>query len=142
MDILLLILRFLLAALLYAFLAVVLLTLWRDLRQTTTIHETERPRGHLIIMQTESESLTTGTVFLLQTVTSIGRSPNNTIFLPDPYASTRHALLAWREGQWWLDDQNSRNGTRLNGARVASPTIVSPGDVIGVGRTELKLEME
>ncbi|RLC97912.1 MAG: FHA domain-containing protein [Chloroflexi bacterium] len=141
MDTLLLALRLLLAALLYAFLTVVLLMLWRDLRQTATTREAERPHGHLVILQTEGEALTVGTVFLLQTVTSVGRSPSNTLFLPDPYASTQHALLTWREGQWWLEDQNSRNGTRLNGTRIGGPTIVSAGDIIGVGRTELKLEL-
>ncbi|MEA3341299.1 MAG: FHA domain-containing protein, partial [Chloroflexota bacterium] len=59
-----------------------------------------------------------------------------------PYASTQHTLLTWREGQWWLEDQGSRNGTRLNSARISSPTVVSTGDVIGVGHTELKLELE
>jgi pSer/pThr/pTyr-binding forkhead associated (FHA) protein len=73
-------------------------------------------------------------------VTSIGRSPGNTIVIPDTYASSQHALLTWREGQWWLADQNSRNGTTLNGAAIQNPTIVSSGDVIGVGRMQLRLE--
>jgi pSer/pThr/pTyr-binding forkhead associated (FHA) protein len=51
-------------------------------------------------------------------------------------------LLTLREGQWWLEDQGSRNGTLLNGTRIAGPTVVSAGDVIGVGRTQLKLELE
>jgi pSer/pThr/pTyr-binding forkhead associated (FHA) protein len=41
-----------------------------------------------------------------------------------------------------LEDQNSRNGTQLNGERISDPTVVSTGDVIGVGRTQLKLELE
>ncbi|OQY17945.1 MAG: FHA domain-containing protein [Chloroflexi bacterium] len=141
MDILLLALRILLALLLYAFLATVLVMLWRDLRQSTADRVPVRPGGRLIVLQTETETLTEGDAFPLQAVTSIGRSPNNTIFLPDPYASTQHTLLIWREGQWWLEDQASRNGTRLNGATISSSTVVSAGDVIGVGHTELKLEI-
>ena len=88
------------------------------------------------------EKLEVGAVFPLQPVTSIGRSPVNTIIVPDTYASGQHALLIWREGQWWLEDQDSRNGTLLNDVRISSPTVVSAGDIIGVGRTKLKLELE
>ena len=144
MDVLLLALRILLTILLYAFLAAVLLILWRDLRQATTDNEPTRPRsgGQLIVLHVPDEKLAVGTAFPLQPVTSIGRSPINTIPLPDSYASSQHTLLTWREGQWWLEDQDSRNGTLLNDTRISSPTVVSAGDVIGVGRTKLKLELE
>ncbi len=146
MDTLLLILRLLLAILLYTFLAAILLMLWRDLRQAATSREAARPGGKLVILQTdlqtEDEKLAVGATFPLQPITSIGRSPSNTVFLPDAYASARHTLLTWREGQWWLEDQGSRNGTQLNGTRIDSPTVVSAGDIIGVGRTDLKLELE
>jgi pSer/pThr/pTyr-binding forkhead associated (FHA) protein len=142
MDVLLLVLRLLLAILLYAFLAAVLLMLWRDLRQATTSRETARPTGRLIVLQAADERLATGTAFPLQTLTSVGRSPDNTITIPDAYASAQHTLLTWRAGQWWLEDLDSRNGTLLNGTRINNPTVVSAGDVIGVGRTQLKLELE
>jgi len=142
MDILLLALRILLAALLYAFLAAILLMLWRDLHQTTAVRDPARPGGHLVVIQTASETLSVETSFPLQTITSIGRSPENTLSITDPFASAQHTLLTWRDGQWWLEDRDSRNGTRLNGMRISGPTVVSAGDVIGVGRTELKLELE
>ncbi len=142
MDILLLVLRLLLAVLLYAFLAAVLAMLWRDLRQATTSHGAARPGGQLVVLHAADEKLAVGTAFPLQPVTSVGRSPSNTIPIPDTYASAQHALLTWREGQWWLEDRDSRNGTLLNGVRINNPTVVSAGDVIGVGRAQLKLELE
>lgn len=142
MDILLLALRILLAVLLYAFLAAVLAMLWRDLRQATTRRETARPGGRLIVLHAADGTLTAGDAFPLQPVTSVGRSPANTISVPDTYASAHHTLLTWREGQWWLEDLDSRNGTLLNDTRINGPTVVSAGDVIGVGRTQLKLELE
>ena len=142
MDILLLALRILLALLLYAFLAAVLLTLWRDLREATTGREPVRRAGQLVVLETTDETLAAGRTFPLQSVTSIGRSPNNTVLIPDTYASAQHALLTWREGQWWLEDRDSRNGTLLNGARINGPTVVSAGDVIGIGGVQLKLELE
>ena len=142
MDVLLLLLRILLATLLYTFLAAVLVMLWRDLRQATAEREAARMGGQLVVLETEEESLAEGATFPLQLVTSIGRLPSNTVCIPDTYASAQHTLLTWREGQWWVEDQNSRNGTLLNDARISSPTVVSSGDVIGVGRTKLKLELE
>ena len=142
MDILLLILRLLLAILLYAFLAAVLLMLWRDLRQSVKGREVAAPGGQLVVLQAADETLGAGTAFPLQPVTSIGRSPSNTAQIPDDYASAQHALLTWREGQWWLQDRDSRNGTLLNSTRISGPTVVSAGDVIGVGRTQLKLEVK
>jgi len=141
MDVLLLALRLLLVILLYTFLAAVLMMLWRDLRKATTSREAARPAGQLVVLHTADEKLAVGTVFPLQLVTSIGRSLANTISVPDTYASAQHTLLTWREGQWWLEDRNSRNGTLLNDTRISGPTVVSAGDVIGVGRTQLKLEI-
>jgi pSer/pThr/pTyr-binding forkhead associated (FHA) protein len=141
MDVLLLALRLLLVALLYAFLAAVLLMLWRDLRQVTTRREAAQPAGQLVVLDTVGEELGVGITFPLQRVTSIGRSPNNTVLIPDAYASAQHTLLTWRGGQWWLEDMGSRNGTLLNSTRISGPTVVSAGDVIGVGRTRLKLEL-
>lgn len=142
MDILLLALRVLMAILLYAFLATVLVMLWRDLRQATISREAARPGGQLVVLHAADEALAAGIAFPLQPVTSIGRSPTNTIPVPDTYASAQHTLLTLREGQWWLEDLDSRNGTLLNGVRISGPTVVSAGDVVGVGRTQLKLELD
>ncbi|MGD2148955.1 MAG: FHA domain-containing protein, partial [Anaerolineae bacterium] len=114
MDILLLVLRLALAGVLYAFLAAILLMLWRDLQQAAAHREPAQHAGHLVVVQTageEAEEPAVGALLPLRPVTSIGRSPGNTIVIPDTYASSQHALLTWREGQWWLADQNSRNGT-------------------------------
>jgi len=141
MDVLLLILRLLLAALLYGFLGALLVMLWRDLRRSTEAGESRRIRGRLIVMETIDETLEPGTAYPLRPITSIGRSTNSTVPLSDEFASAHHALLSWRDGQWWLEDQESRNGTWLNETRITSPTVVNDGDVITVGRTQLRLAL-
>ena len=144
MDVLLLILRLVLAGLLYAFLGAVLLMLWRDLRGTTSKQRIARPGGRLVVVEApdQQEDALTGSTFPLQPVTSIGRSPTNTIVIADTYASSQHALLTWREGHWWIQDRDSRNGTRLNGEPVEGPVIVATGDLISVGQTKLRLEVD
>lgn len=146
MDLLLFFLRLLLAAALYLFLGAVLLFLWRDLRRSSEI-ETVTPRryGRLVIVGVDAEEagseLKIGAIFSLQPVTSLGRSPVNTVSIPDVYASSEHALLFYRGGQWWLEDRGSRNGTTLNDVIIDGPTVVSSGDVVGIGRVQLKLEL-
>lgn len=139
MDGMLLALRFLLAVLLYAFLGVVVWILWQDLRRVVWGGRS-RPAGRLVVVEAGETDLEAGAAFALQEVTSLGRAPSNRITLPDPYVSAHHALLAWRDGHWWLEDLGSRNGTTLNGEPVTRPTVVSTGDLIGVGRVVLRLE--
>ena len=140
MDVLLLALRILSAVVLYAFLGALLVVLWRDLQQTADRSEATHPSARLVVVETPERFVEAGTAFALQPVASIGREPSNTIAIPDSYASAHHALLTWRDGQWWLEDQGSRNGTLLNGVPVTGPTVVTTGDILGIGRTEFRLE--
>ena len=147
MDVLLLLLRLLLASVLYLFLGAVLFLLWRTLhRPGEDVQVASRRYGRLIVVAVESEpdasgALTVGDAFPLQPVTSLGRASVNTIVIPDAYASSEHALLLHRGGQWVLEDRGSRNGTTLNTVAINSPTVVGAGDVIGIGRVQLKLEL-
>lgn len=129
-----------LLALVYAFLGTVLWTLWRDMRATA--RETTRPArslGRLMVQDGGGSDLRAGESFNLLPVTAIGRDLSNTIVLSDPTVSSEHALISLREGRWWVEDRNSRNGTYVNGARVLRPQVASPGDLIGVGRIQLRL---
>ncbi|NLE43110.1 MAG: FHA domain-containing protein [Chloroflexi bacterium] len=141
MDIALLALRLILLATLYLFLAAVLVLLAVDLghrRRTSTGTPVE---GRLVVVASEAPEIVAGAIFGLQRLTSIGRSPDNVVVVPDTFTSSRHSLLAWREGQWWLEDQGSRNNTFLNGHPITEPTVVSTGDLIGVGKTQFRLEL-
>lgn len=140
MDVGLLALRLLLAAALYAFLATLALFLWRDLRGATVGRVATHPEARLVLIEAGKTALEPGTVFPLQDVTSLGRAPANGIVLNDPFISTHHALVSWREARWWLEDLGSKNGTTLNGEPVSRPTVVSAGDLIGVGQVVLRLE--
>jgi pSer/pThr/pTyr-binding forkhead associated (FHA) protein len=144
MDVVLLLLRVLLAVALYGFLGTVFLLLWRDLRRPQESAPVAKRRyGQLIVVDTEARmdgSLEIGTTFALQPVTSLGRSALNTIIIPDAYASAEHALLVYRDGRWWLEDRGSRNGTTVNAMPIDGPTILTAGDVLGIGRVQLKLQ--
>jgi hypothetical protein len=140
-DAILLALRVLTALLLLAFLAALFVILWRDYRvAASAVEEGQRQRGRLVVVRSPDGAA--GISYPLLPLTSLGRSPTNTIVLIDTFCSQEHALVTWRGGQWWLEDRNSSNGTLLNGEPVTEPVVVSSGDVITVGRVELKVELE
>jgi hypothetical protein len=128
--------------LLYLFLMSVLVFLWRDLRAAARrVSLPRRLLGQLIVVDAGETGLAPGDTFPLQPLTTLGRGLDNTIVLPEVFASSQHALLALRDAQWWLEDLDSRNGTFLNNHRVAKPAVVHAGDLIGIGRVLLRLEV-
>ncbi len=141
-PVLLLLLRLLSATLMLSFLGVITWLIYRDLQVTSQLlAQRSQTRGILRVIASANGGLPPGLTIPLQPVTSIGRSPHNTIVLTAPYASAEHALITWRGGQWWLEDLGSRNGTLLNAVPVQESTIITAGDVIAIGETQLKLEV-
>jgi len=71
----------------------------------------------------------------------IGRSPENGIVLSDDRCSRHHALVQWHDGQWFIQDLKSRNGTILNGNPLLTRTLLLPGSVIQIGNSYLQFEI-
>ncbi len=97
--------------------------------------------GRLVVTNAGSaRTVQPGVVFELGPIMPIGRRATNAIILDDDFVSTEHALLAWREGYWWLSDVASSNGTYLNGQRITQPTQLNYGDQVGIGQVRMRLE--
>lgn len=69
----------------------------------------------------------------------IGRADDSTLVLTDDFASSRHARLTQRDGQWYVEDLGSTNGTYLDQQRVQGPLAVAPGQPIRIGATVIEL---
>src|ERR1700722_3611450 len=65
---------------------------------------------------------------------SIGREPTNRISLLDAAVSRRHCLITRTNGQFKIQDLNSRNSTFVNGVPVTERALAS-GDEIKVGNS-------
>jgi len=64
---------------------------------------------------------------------SLGRAENNSLCLPDASVSRRHAVLHRQpDGEFWLVDLGSVNGTYLNALRIFQPVKLHDGDLIAL----------
>ncbi|HPC58612.1 MAG TPA: FHA domain-containing protein [Kiritimatiellia bacterium] len=71
---------------------------------------------------------------------SIGRSREADIPLLDDRVSRVHCGIRLSEGEFYLKDLKSRNGTFVNGQRVEDTVKLKPGDRIQVGSTVFVLD--
>ena len=79
-----------------------------------------------------------GEHFLLESErTTVGRSPDCDVFLDDVTVSRRHALVERRDGQFFLEDQGSLNGTFLNRRRIEASSPLEDGDELQIGKYKL-----
>src|SRR4051794_13418074 len=59
----------------------------------------------------------------------------------DPEISRNHARFRrTAQGQVIVEDLGSTNGTYVNGARLAAPHVLAPGDQVRLGKTVLQLQ--
>ena len=91
------------------------------------------PEGGIVIEEEEKRvlRLEAHQWIRLEGLTTIGRGETSRIILPDSFASGLHATITPSEDGWTLRDEQSTNGTFLNGRRVDS-ALLKDGDVIQV----------
>jgi pSer/pThr/pTyr-binding forkhead associated (FHA) protein len=144
-------------AMLWGFVIATVLILRRDLRQPADARPAgqasrkppKQPRpakpgrktkglGSMLVVV---EGPLTGTVIPLSSAqVTIGRAPDSTLVIEDDYASSRHARIYSSEGSWLVEDLGSTNGTWIDRTRITSPTLLTVGAPLRVGRTTLQLQ--
>lgn len=79
------------------------------------------------------------TITLGQQSVLIGRNPESTLVLDDDYASGRHARIYPENGEWYLEDLGSTNGTFVANERLNAPLKLDVGTTVRIGTTVLEL---
>jgi len=139
------VLKFCLLAILYLFLARVVWVVARELRGTPIVAppvagaapggapQRSRRRWRLVLQGSTPDA---GRELWVDGDVTIGRGAGCTLSIPgDTFVSTVHARVYARDGQLWVEDAGSTNGTFVNGKRVSGATRVRKGDRIQVGET-------
>jgi hypothetical protein len=70
---------------------------------------------------------------------TVGRAAGCQVTIDDTYVSQLHARVFTREGQLFVEDLGSTNGTYLNRVKVAGPMVMQRGDRLQVGNTVLEV---
>ncbi len=148
-DAVLTVLKFCLLALLYLFLVRVVWIVARELRGTpepvpaapapapAPARAAKRP-WRLVIVQPEAEQ---GHAFAIEGEATIGRGGGCVVSLSfDTFASQVHARVTDRDGNLWIEDVGSTNGTIVNGAKIGQPVKLNKGDRVQIGETLLEVD--
>lgn len=137
-EVIVLILRILMAAALYIFLGWAVIILWRDLqRQSQALGKRKIPAVTLSWYSDHQETVRQFT----SPEVSIGRDPASDCHLQDETISARHARLSFHHNQWWLEDLNSTNGTFLNLEKLDVPTVIVTGDEMRCGQISVQIDI-
>src|SRR4051812_4314562 len=153
-DAVLTVLKFCLLALLYLFLVRVVWIVARELRGTPERRmaaapvaagtpeaapvKGQRRQWRLVVVQPEAER---GRAFPVDGEGTLGRGGGCTVPLAfDTFGSQVHARVSERDGNLWVEDAGSTNGTLVNSTRIDHPVKLRRGDRIQVGDTVLQVE--
>ena len=99
----------------------------------------QAPTARMLVL--DSPALRPGTTVELKVPTRARPRRRDAIRLDgDDFASTRHALIEPRPDGLWVEDVGSTNGTFVNGSRVTTARLLQPGDVVRIGKTDLRVE--
>jgi hypothetical protein len=150
-DAVLTVLKFCLLALLYLFLARVVWIVAKELRGTPEAapvpsraaapppaKPAKTREWRLVINEPKAER---GQSFTIKADSTIGRGGGCTVPITfDTFASQVHAKASPRDGDLWIEDIGSTNGTIVNGKRIEHPVKLRKGDKVKVGETLFMVE--
>jgi len=138
-GILLLVIRFVMAFALYAFLFWAVFTLWRDLKRQKDLIGTRKIPELTITEKIEDQ--TRSYSFSVPELV-VGRDQTCDLVLDANTVSAEHARLSYHQQNWWIEDLGSRNGTLLNLDRVSTAAILVSGDELQLGEVLLVISID
>ena len=100
---------------------------------------TRRSKGGdaLVVLEPKEQK---GQRHALDEEVTMGRAAGCTVTLDDTYASQLHARVFRRDGDVYVEDLGSTNGTYVNGKKVAAPLALKRGDRLKVGATLFEVQ--
>jgi len=91
--------------------------------------------GQIVVVEPAEQA---GLTWTVDGELTLGRSPENSIQLNDTYVSGHHARFFAHNGDFFIEDLGSRNGTLLNEQPLTDTQRLVVGDRIAVGATQVE----
>lgn len=157
-DTLLTILKFCFLALLYLFFMRVLRAVWAEMKNPPPAATAPAPApapaparnwgggargsgaGKAARLRVIEPAETKGKTYELADELTVGRAGGCQITLDDTFVSQLHARVFRRDGQLFVEDLGSTNGTFLNRKKVTAPIAMRKGDRLQIGKTVMELQ--
>ena len=73
---------------------------------------------------------------------TIGRNFTNLLVIDEPRASRFHCVIEQDSDGFHVRDLESRNGTLINDKPLHGASALAPGDIVKIGKTEIKLVIQ
>ena len=135
-DIVLLVGRLLLVALLYLFLFAAMRT------GIGLVKGQSADRGVWTIEVKQGPAELRGLKLRVLSTVTVGRAPDADVVIAAGYVSAHHARFIPKPGQLLVEDLNSKNGTLLNGRLLIGTAPVGRGDVVQIGGIAIEVGRE
>lgn len=134
LSLILLSLRFILATLLYTFLVYSIYILWKNFK-TSLIPLTQVSTPEIQLLYNNQKF-----IFQQQEI-FLGRSQNCDLHIENSTVSSNHARIYYSQNQWWIEDSNSSNGSRLNSIDISIPTVLTNQDELELGNAIIQIAL-
>ncbi len=128
-----------LLALIYLFFLRVVHAVWTEVRPARApkqrVARQRRVRSNTTRLVLIAPAEQAGKVHIVGDELHVGRAAGCEVTVDDTYASQRHARIFRRDGELYVEDLGSTNGSYLNREKVSRPTVVKEGDRLQIGAT-------
>ena len=92
------------------------------------------------VLQTGVNStLEQGSVVPIRGIITLGRKPENTIVLTEPFVSGNHAKIYAKNNNLYVEDLNSTNGVYVNNERIQEKYKLVADDEVKIGSAIFKV---
>ena len=95
--------------------------------------------GIEVIQTGVNSTLEQGSVVPIRGIITLGRKPENTIVLTEPFVSGNHAKIYAKNNNLYVEDLNSTNGVYVNNERIQEKYKLVANDEVKIGSAIFKV---
>lgn len=133
--------KFLIILVIYIFIFWALKIMYKDIKGSNRKkRRTSKVFGlEVVKIEEANQVLKIGSLIPVKNILTIGRREDNLLILQSQYISGYHAKIYVKNNEFFIEDLNSTNGTKVNNKIISKPTYLKSGDEISIGEYGFKV---